>query len=92
MKEKRATLPNGLAKAAASLLLRFFLPQTTFPFCILSFQWFSVIKENLILDFFSLYSQRCFLQGELFKDRATAMHSLLQRGDETALDQVLLKL
>lgn len=31
-----------------------------------------------------------FIQGELFKDRATAMQCLLQRGDNIALDQVFI--
>ena len=39
--------------------------------------------------FFSLIFNFC-LQGELFKDRATAMQCLVERGDEAALDQVFI--
>ena len=40
--------------------------------------------------FISFYLIWFHVQGESFKDRATAMQCLLQRGDEPALEQVLL--
>ena len=53
----------------------------------LSFLCYSIFASMV---FFSLLIFNFCFKGELFKDRATAMQCLVERGDEAALDQVFI--